>query len=361
MISARTLLVVLVLAAAAPGTSGQVAAPPAAGRLVESTVPSAALGKNLLGDPAESRVVVYLPPGYDAAGARRYPTLYLLHGYLGNERLFTRAYQLETMLDGLVRRGAAREMIVVLPSGRNAYFGSFYANSPVTGGWEDFVSGELVAWVDAQYRTLARAESRGVAGHSMGGYGALMLAMKHPDVFTAVYALSPCCMGLEGDLGPDNPAWPRAMKLRSRDELQARPRSLEEFFPTAFIAIAAALSPNAGKAPLHVDLPFVEQNGRVVPNGDAYDKWRSQMPLHVVEQYRSNLGKLRGIYFDYGALEEFTHIQSATRAFSQELASRTIAHTFEVYAGGDHSNKLGERLETRVFRFFSDVLVPSQP
>ena len=80
------------------------------------------------------------------------------------------------------------------------------------------------------------------------------------------------------------------------------------------------------------------------------------MPLYLVEQYRTNLEKLRGIYLDYGALEEFSHIRQTTQALSRELASRGIGHTFEVYAGGDHSNKLRERLETRVLPFFSQVL-----
>lgn len=336
------------------GAAGQVAAPAATGRIVESTVPSAALKTNLLGDPAQSRAAVYLPASYDTSPDRRYPTLYLLHGYYGNEQLFAR--RLPPLMDELVRRGVAKEMIVVMPNGRNAYFGSFYTNSPVTGNWEDFVSTELVAWVDAQYRTLARAESRGIAGHSMGGYGSIMLAMKHPDVFSAFYALSPCCVGLEADLGSDNPAWLKAMAIKSRGELQASPKSIDEFFPTVFIALSAAFSPNAGNAPLHVDLPYAERNRRPQPNGDAYSRWRSKMPLYLVEQYRTNLEKLRGIYLDYGALEEFSHIRQTTQALSRELASRGIGHTFEVYAGGDHSNKLRERLETRVLPFFSQVL-----
>jgi S-formylglutathione hydrolase FrmB len=264
-------------------------------------------------------------------------------------------------VDEVTRRGAAKEMIVVMPNGRNAYFGSFYTNSPVTGGWEDFVSKELVSWVDDRYRTLARAESRGIAGHSMGGYGSIMLAMKHPDVFGALYALSPCCVGLEGDIGADNPSWLAANQMRSRDQLQPKPQSLADFFPTVFVALSAALSPNPASAPLYVDLPFVPRNNRLEPNGEAYGKWRSKMPLYVVEQYRTNLEKLRGIFLDYGALEEFSHIRTTTRAFSQELASRGIGHTFEVYAGGDHSNKIRERLETRVLRFFSEVLNFEQP
>jgi S-formylglutathione hydrolase FrmB len=190
----------------------------------------------------------------------------------------------------------------------------------------------------------------------MGGYGAIMLAMKHPGVFGALYALSPCCVGLEGDLGPGNPAWAAAARIRTRTELQAQPRSLDEFYTSAFIALSAALSPNPAKPELYVDLPFDSTDGRIVPNDNAVASWRSKMPLYVVDQYRENLERLRGIYLDYGAQEEFSHIRTTTRAFSSELASRGIAHTFEVYPEGNHQNRIRERLETRVFRFFSEVL-----
>jgi len=345
------------------GAAGQGGAPPG-GTIVEQTVPSAALKGNLLGDPAQSRVAIYLPPSYRRSPERRYPTLYLLHGYLGSFESFgaqagTPGYQgmqLATMMDDLIGREIVRDMIVVVPNGRNAYFGSFYTNSSVTGGWEDFIVKELVSWIDANYRTVSNPDGRGVAGHSMGGYGAIMLAMKHPEVFSAVYALSPCCLGLEADLGRDNPAWLKANQLRSKDQLQPKPRSLDEFYSTAFIALSAALSPNPAKAGLYVDLPFEERSGQLVVNEAAYSNWRSKMPLYVVEQYRPNLQKLRGIYLDYGALEQFSHIRVTARAFSGELASRGIAHTFEVYANGDHENRIRERLETRVLRFFSEVL-----
>jgi S-formylglutathione hydrolase len=353
------LLAVVVVTFVTGGGHAQVAAPSAAGRLVENTVPAPSLKANLLGDPAESKVVVYLPPGYDASPARRYPTVYLLHGYYGSQQTFARGLngmQLEVTMDELIRRGVTREMILVAPNGRNAYFGSFYTNSTVVGGWEDFISKELVAWVDSHYRTLATAESRGIAGHSMGGYGSIMLAMKHPDVFGAFYALSPCCVGFEADMTSDNPAWHKTLELKSRDQLTSRPRSLDDFFSTVFISLAAAYSPNPQNGPLFVDLPYASRNGRLERNEDAYARWRAKMPLYLVEQYRSNLEKLRGVYLDYGALEEFSHIRVTTRAFSQELASRGIGHTFEVYADGDHSNKIRQRIETRVMRFFSEVL-----
>jgi S-formylglutathione hydrolase FrmB len=190
----------------------------------------------------------------------------------------------------------------------------------------------------------------------MGGFGAISLAMKHPDVFGAVYALSPCCLGIEGDMDRDNPAWRRALRMQSVDELKAQPNSFEEFFSIAFVALAAAASPNPAKPPLYMDLPFHLQDGVVVPREDANAKWRENMPLYLVERYRTNLSKLRGIYPDYGTLEEFSHIRLTTRSFSDELSRRGIPHTFEVYAEGTHEGRIRERLETRLFRFFSDVL-----
>jgi len=359
----RLLMLAFLVLLTSARAAQQVAAP-RAGTLVEATVTSAALKRNLLGDPGESGVAIYLPPNYATSPERRYPTLYLLHGYVTGVEVFGaragtpgfQGMQLVATMDGLIGRGAAREMIVVVPNGRNAYFGSFYTNSSVTGGWEDFIAQELVSWIDAKYRTIPRPESRGIAGHSMGGYGAIMLAMKHPDVFSTLYALSPCCLGLEADIGRDSQAWLKAMQLQSRDQLQPRPRSLAEFYPTVMIALSAAFSPNPDKPPLYVDLPFRENNGRLVVNDAAYSRWRSKMPLYLVEQYRENLEKLKGIYLDYGALEEFSHIRMTTRAFAEELSSRGIPHTFEVYAGGDHENKIRERIETRVLRFFSEVL-----
>lgn len=330
------------------------------GTLIENKVASAALKANLLGDPAEGRVAVYLPPSYASSPDRRYPTLYLLHGYLGDIEAFTRGFfpkmGLAKTMDQQISRSVSRELIVVVPSGRNGYFGSFYTNSPVTGDWEDFMVRDLTSWVDANYRTIRGAEGRGIAGHSMGGYGAIMLAMKHPDVFSAVYALSPCCVAIEGDLGQDNRAWLKSMQFQSRDQLKAQPQSIDDFYTTAFVALSAALSPNPSKPPLYVDFPFKQQGRSLVPSDEAYAKWRSQMPLYLVEHYRRNLEKLKGIYLDYGALEEFPHIRTATRAFSEALAARGIPHTFEVYAGGDHINKIGDRIETSVLRFFSDVL-----
>ncbi|HEX8164145.1 MAG TPA: alpha/beta fold hydrolase [Pyrinomonadaceae bacterium] len=341
--------------------SGQEAAGRArSGRVVEAKITSASLKGNLLGDPAEQNVAIYLPPSYDSSPSKRYPTIYLLHGFGGNSKTWAggdpRSYNLPPLMDSMIGGGKIREMIVVAPDGGNAYGGSFYANSSVTGNWEDYIYRDLVAYVDANYRTLARPSGRGIAGHSMGGYGAVVLGMKHPEVFSVLYALSPCCLGLEEDLSETNPAWAGLLRLTSREQVPKEPKSSEDFYTIAFVALSAAFSPNPERAPFYADMPFQERDGRIRKNEAVYAKWQSKMPLYMVEQYKQNLLSLRGIFLDYGQKEGYPHIRATVPLFSRALAERQIPHVFEIYEGGDHRNKIRERLETRLLGFFSDRL-----
>jgi S-formylglutathione hydrolase len=345
----------------APAVVAQEAATRATtGRLLEIKVAAPALKGNLLNDPIEQSVAVYLPPSYDTAPAKRFPTLYLLHGFLGHKEVWTTSgYQgmrLQPLMDEMIKSGKIREMVVVVPNGWNAYGGAFYTNSSLTGNWEDYIHRDLVQNIDANYRTMARPESRGIAGHSMGGYGAVTLAMKHPEVFSAVYALSPCCLGMEGDFTPDNPSWLKTLRLTSREQLKSNPESLEDFYPIAFVAISAAFSPNPERVPFYLDFPYLEREGRIEKNESAYAKWRSKMPLYMVDENKQNLLKLRGIFIDYGQNEEFSHIRISSQLFSKALAERGIPHIFEVYEGGDHGNKIRQRVETRLLQFFSSRL-----
>jgi S-formylglutathione hydrolase FrmB len=126
------------------------------GTLENLQVHSKALENHKLGDPADQTVAVYLPPSYKTSPAKRYPVLYLLHGFDSNIRSWTsHGYQdmnLQDSMDALIAAGAVREMIVVVPNGRNAYLGSFYTNSKVTGRWEDFIVQDVVSYVDNHYR-----------------------------------------------------------------------------------------------------------------------------------------------------------------------------------------------------------------
>src|SRR5258705_5244937 len=258
---------------AATGFAQEATSRASAGRLVEVKVSAPALKGNLLGDPVEHSVAIYLPPSYDTSPAKRFPTLYLRHGFLGNNRAWTTGgYQgmsLRPLMDEMIKGGKIREMIVVVPNGWNTYKGAFYANSTVTGNWEDYIYRDLVQNIDGNYRTIAHPESRGIAGQSMGGYGAVMLAMKHPGVFSAVYALSPCCLGMEGDLTSENPACLKTLRLTSKEQLKAKPETLDEFYPIVFVAISAAFSPNPERGPFYVDFPSQEREGRLEKNENS--------------------------------------------------------------------------------------------
>ena len=355
---AAVLLVISCWLAAA--VVAQKATPARTGRLVEIKLSAPSLKGNLLGDPAEQTIAVYLPPSYETSPTKRYPTLYLLHGFTGNNKAWTtNGYQgmsLQPVMDEMIKTGRVREMIVVAPNGWNAYQGSFYSNSTVMGNWEDYIYRDVVQTVDANYRTIARPESRGIAGHSMGGYGAITLAMKHPDVFGAVYAMSPCCLGFEGDLTSQNPAWLKTIRITSKDQLKWPPKSFEEFYEFAFVATAAAFSPNPSHEPFFVDFPYQEKDGRIEANEAVVAKWRSKMPVYLIEENKENLLKLRGIAIDYGQKEEFAHIRISSQQFSKALSERAIPHMFEIYEGGDHSSKIRQRVETRLLPFFSEKL-----
>ena len=141
----------------------------AGGKLVDLKVHSPALEGNLLGDSADRNVIVYLPPSYDTSSTQRYPVVCLLHGYTGNPGGMVQFLSLKTVMDTLVAEGKVQEMIFVMPDAHNKYLGSWYVNSATTGNWEDFITQELVEYIDSNYRTLPRAASRGIAGISMGG------------------------------------------------------------------------------------------------------------------------------------------------------------------------------------------------
>ncbi len=330
------------------------------GGIVEDVVESRALRGNLLGDSPRRGVRVYLPPGYVHQPARRYPVVFLLHGYQGSGKQWTadEEWNLRDVMDRLIAAGKAREMIVVMPDVRNRLGGSFYTDSVATGNWEQFLCRELVGHVDRKYRTLARAESRGVAGHSMGGYGAIVLAMKHPETFGAVYALSPAVLGWGGDLTTDNPAWDTTLSFRTAADFDTAQG--KHYVAQAFVALAAAWSPNPDRPPFFGDYPVTGRGTGRKRDEAACARWSANMPVYMADQYRTNLARLRGIAFDVGKRDPFPHIPLTCRAFSRALERNHIAHTFEQY-DGDHNDRVPGRIETKVVPFFSRALAAEGP
>src|SRR5512136_1331894 len=152
-----------------------------------------ALEGNLEGNAADRDVLVFLPPSYAKGRARRYPVVYALHGYSIGAEQWSQEIHVPQTIEGAFAQGA-REMIVVLPDSQTVHNGSMYSSSVTTGDFERFIARDVVAYVDAHYRTIPDRRSRGLVGHSMGGYGATRIGMRHADVFGGLYIMSPCCL-----------------------------------------------------------------------------------------------------------------------------------------------------------------------
>ena len=325
-----------------------------AGSVREVVVPAPSLAGNLMNEPAEQGVAIYLPPSYASAPEKRYPVLYLLHGIADSYRVWTETWNVPAMADEIMSDEGAGEFLIVMPNGGTRFLGSYYSNSPVIGRWEDFIASDLVGYVDANFRTRARRESRGVTGHSMGGFGAIRLAMHRPDVFGSAYAMSPCCLDMVEDIGWGNPAWSQALELRTLEDAdQALQRGA--FYPVAIIALAQVISPNAAK-PLWVDLPVRTEGPEQLPVEPLFSAWQEFFPVAQAERHRESLrGLAAPLRVDYGLDDQFAHIPVATRRFTARLAELRIPHQVDVYAG-DHRRLVPDRIRTIVLPFFAATL-----
>jgi S-formylglutathione hydrolase len=176
----------------------------------------------------------------------------------------------------------------------------------------------------------------------MGGYGTVRIGMKHPDVFSSIYTMSACCL-------TPPVATMAAERARKLEEVRD-PADIGQldFGSKATLASAAAWSPNPAKPPLYIDLPTA--NGETQPQVLA--KWAANAPLAAIDQYVRNLRQLRAIGIDVGTEDR---LLPGSKALSEVLTAYKIPHQYETY-DGDHVNRVAERLETRVFRFFSENL-----
>jgi S-formylglutathione hydrolase FrmB len=313
-------------------------------------VPAPSLRANLLGDPAARRVSIYLPGRYFTHPGQRFPVIYLLHGFAADDRAFIAgAYQnlnIRLSMDSLIAAGKVEPMIVVTPNARNRFDGSFYTNSVTTGGWEDFIVKDLVGYVDRHFRTVRSRSGRGVAGHSMGGYGALHVGMRNPNVFSALYALSPCCLSnfaLEPSAAMQT-AWRRALSVTDTSQIKAA-----GFFPNILMALSATYSPAPNRPPLYIVYPFTTRGDSLVRDSGVTARWKP--PLSIIESYQANLRRLT-IGFDAGASDGLADIPVNVRALDSTLTRLGIPHYAEIYEGS-HGSRIRERLERIVFPFFS--------
>lgn len=297
---------------------------------------------NLEGDAVDRDVIVFLPPSYNKDKHRRYPVVYALHGYSIGAEQWTHEIHVPQTIEGAFAQGA-REMIVVLPDSKTVHNGSMYSSSVTTGDFENFIAHDVVAYIDAHYRTLPSRLSRGLVGHSMGGYGASRIGMKHADVFGSLYIMSPCCMSAR-------PAGPVNADLEKQLEAVKTPEDSASlpFFARAQLATAAAWSPDPKNPPLYLDLPFKDG----VAQQEVLAKWAANAPLDFIDQYIDNLRRYRAIGIDVG---DEDGLRFDTIKLHEVLDKYGIANSFEIYHG-THTSAVADRFQNHVMPFFSKNL-----
>lgn len=314
-------------------------------RIIELDIPGITLAGNPLDDPSERRIPVYLPPSYD--GKKRFPVIYLLAGFASTGASFMNfsfgRQSVPEMAATLVAEGKMKETIMVMPDCMTRYGGSQYVDSAATGNYETYLVDELVPCIDRTLCTLAAREHRALAGKSSGGFGALRLAMKHPDQFAAIACHS-------GDMCFElcyKPNFPAAAKILEHYQgsianfLGAYENALKkpqkEFALLDLIAMAAAYSPDSGKvAPENMRLPFNPYTCE--PISEIWNEWLSFDPVEMIEheEYRDALRSLDLLFLDCGTLDEY-NLQFGNRIFSAKAKRYAIAHRYEEFMDS-HSN-----------------------
>ncbi|MCO6511352.1 MAG: carboxypeptidase regulatory-like domain-containing protein [Aridibacter famidurans] len=317
--------------------------------IVRDLVDSKMIAGNLLGESPKREVLVYLPPQYESS-RQRYPVVYLLHSYgsgpdswLGKDGY--EGMDLEAELDRQIRPGSIRPMIVVMPDARTKLGGSWYADSAASGKWESFISEELVEFIDSKYRTIASRDFRGIAGQSMGGYGALRIAMHHPDVFGAVLGMSAVNLVNPNPFG--EAAWKAAFESGDPSDPDAN------LLARLMWSKAAAFSPNPDSERF-ADLPFEEKDGGFVKRKDVWDTWLGETLVRQVPAFVDELKQLR-IRLEAGSEDAARNEMSA---FAGALSEKGIPFTSVVFEGG-HVGGVRKRFEGPVLEFFERVFLVS--
>jgi enterochelin esterase-like enzyme len=234
-------------------------------------------------------------------------------------------------------------MIVVLPDSKTVHNGSMYSSSVTTGDFEQFIAHDVVAYIDAHYRTIPKRTSRGLVGHSMGGYGASRIGMKHSDVFGSLYIMSPCCMSARA-AGPTNAENEKTLAaVKTPADSAKLPFGLR-----AQLASAAAWSPNPNNPPLYLDLPTKDG----VVQQDVIAKWAANAPLAFIDQYIGNLRQYGAIAIDVGDQDG---LRAGAAKLREILDTYGISNSFEVYPG-THTSAVAVRIQNYVLPFFGKNL-----
>jgi hypothetical protein len=334
-----------------------------AGTVVVLEHVSKVLKGNPLGDPHVRKLGVWLPPQYDEGGRRRFPVLYDLVGFTGSglSHLGWKPFgdNVPERAARLIHEGKMGPAIIVFPDCFTALGGNQYVNSSAIGNYADYLTREIIFFVDREFRTLAAREHRGCFGKSSGGYGSMIHGMKYAKYWGAIANHS-------GDAYFDYVYWcdwPHTLNELAKHRVpkrrpgaynalrEARRKRIaagiddgrvrhflehvwkKEKVSTAEghcimnLCMAATYDPDP-RAPNGFRVPFNMETGELI--AERWREWRKHDPINLVDKYLNNIKYLRGIYIDCGWRDQY-HIHYGSRLLSQRLAAAGVRHAYEEF------------------------------
>lgn len=323
----------------------------AGSQIVDREIHSKNFAHNKIGISPVRKIAIYLPTGYEES-AKRYPVIYFLPTPFENYRAPFDKMNAQALFDRATASGVIGKFILVCPDMTTPFGSSWYVNSPVTGNWEDFMVQELVPYIDANFKTLSKRNSRGIAGDFMGGYGAIRFGMKYPNIFGSVYALHPVGTGSGVQIMHARPNWDLLANAKSMDDVK------KDGFSVIFTSIFQAHLPNPDKPPLFIDLAARKVDGKLIIDSQLTERLRHNFFIEsMIPQYADNLKSLRGFKFDWARSDgNFDHVYS-NQALTHKLNEFGIVHEAEEYNGSFGTWGEDGRVYTDLLPFFKKYLV----
>ena len=298
---------------------------------------------------------VYLPPDYNPNRSPGYPVIYLLHGFGGDPLYWTELIRIQDIADYLISTGQIEPCIIVMPTAKNAFGGSWYTNSPVFGAWESYIVNDVVSYIDNNYNTVPDKSKRALTGLSMGGYGAVKLAGLHPDLFGSTASHSGVLV-LDAFLADQNGNGIADMielvlaendgAINSGDLQNLGPQKV---LTTFMVAMAAAFSPKVGSIfdfdttrnewPLvqidsitwaGIRLPFLNSGDTI---SSVWQLWKQHDPVQIYIDSATNIVSqgLR-VYIDCGDRDDYG-LNYHVDPFEQVLQNLGLQYETEVFSG----------------------------
>jgi enterochelin esterase family protein len=312
------------------------------GTLRIETIESAVLRANPLGDPAVRRVAVWLPPSYESSPERRYPVIYWLAGYTGTGEMMFQGSPwqpgLGERLDRLVGERAMGQVIVVAPDGFTRLGGGQYIDSPSSGAYESHVVNEVIPAIDARFRTQAARAARGIGGKSSGGFGALVLAMRHGTLFSAVACHSGDAY-FELSVIPDIPKTVRTLRRHHgvdgflRYFASTEAKRPDDITTMMMLALGACYSPDPAR-PKGIALPFDLDTGEI--QWEVWRRWKAWDPVEMVAAHAGALRALKLLFIDAGTRDEWS-LDLGARVLASRLTALGVPFEHQEFDDGHRS------------------------